>query len=57
MVDYVTQDVDMMVRSRPENTERILSALAELGADVSTAAMSDLQARRNWTRRADRSTF
>jgi predicted nucleotidyltransferase len=48
MVDYVTQDVDMMVRSNRENLERILSALTELGVDVSTAATSDLEVNTQW---------
>ncbi len=48
MVDYVTQDVDMMVRSSRENLERILSALAELGADVSAATVQDLEVNTQW---------
>ena len=48
MVHYVTQDVDMMVRSSRENLERILSALAELGADVSTATIADLEVNTQW---------
>jgi hypothetical protein len=56
MVDYVTQDVDMMVRSNRENLERILSALTELGVDVSTAATCDLEVNTQWETSADHST-
>jgi hypothetical protein len=38
----------MMVRSSRENFERILSALAELGADVSTATVGDLELNTQW---------
>ncbi len=48
MIHYVTQDVDMMVRSSRENFERILSALAELGTDVSTATIGDLEVNTQW---------
>ena len=48
MIHYVTQDVDMMVRSSRENLERILSALTELGADVSTATIGDLEVNTQW---------
>lgn len=48
MIHYVTQDVDMMVRSSRENFERILSALAELGADVSAATVGDLELNTQW---------
>jgi hypothetical protein len=33
-VHYVTQDVDLMVRSGHDNFERIVTALIELGADI-----------------------
>ena len=48
MVFYVTQDVDMMVRSGRENLERILRALGELGADVTTATIGDLEVNTQW---------
>jgi sugar phosphate isomerase/epimerase len=48
MVDYVTQDVDMMVRSSLENLERIISALAELGADVAAVTVGDLEINTQW---------
>jgi hypothetical protein len=48
MVHYVTQDVDMMVRASRENLERILSALAELGADVLAATVGDLEINTQW---------
>ena len=48
MVDYVTQDVDMMVRSSRENLERIISALAELGADVAAMTVGDLEINTQW---------
>jgi sugar phosphate isomerase/epimerase len=48
MVDYVTQDVDMMVRSSRENRERIISALAELGADVTAVTVGDLEINTQW---------
>jgi sugar phosphate isomerase/epimerase len=48
MVDYVTQDVDMMVRSSRENLQRIISALAELGADVAAATVGDLEINTQW---------
>jgi hypothetical protein len=48
MVHYVTQDVDMMVKSSRENAERILSALSELGAEVGGLTIGDLEANTQW---------
>jgi hypothetical protein len=48
MVDYVTQDVDMMVQSSRENFERVLSALGELGADVSEVTIGDFEINTQW---------
>ncbi len=41
MVEYVTQDVDMMVKSSKENLQLILGALAELGASIPSGTETD----------------
>jgi hypothetical protein len=41
MVEYVTQDVDMMVKSTRENLELVLDALAELGAAFPLGMQAD----------------
>ena len=33
-IDYVTQDVDMLVRDSTENLQRIVAVLVELGVDI-----------------------
>lgn len=41
VVHYVTQDVDMMVRSTAENLELIIRALTELGATIPPDLQAD----------------
>jgi hypothetical protein len=54
-VDYVTQDVDILVRASIENLERMMVALTDLGADIEgDISASDLQQNTHWRTPAGR---
>ena len=56
-VEYVTQDVDVLVRASIENLERMMAALTDLGADIEgDISASDLQQKTQWRTLAAAST-
>ena len=52
-VNYVTQDVDMMVRAVDENLARVIAALNDLGVDTDhELAIAELRQNTRWTTEA-----